>query len=146
MFRQATILALTTLSLSCFCGCSEPQAKRSTKTNWPYKFVRSKAEGDNKNVMRLFFYSGKFNQARLVEFCREQKRLSKAEAFLYVVIFDDAKNAGFPKYPFTAGFGDDEQRMRHVRAIYEHNRLNGFSELIIYDTNMWEGRPTTIKL
>jgi hypothetical protein len=146
MIRQMAIVLLAAWISSCFCGCDQPQPKKATKSNWPYKFLRSKAEGGNKNIMRLYCYDGKFNQASLVEFCREQKRASKAEAFLFIVIFDDVKNATFPDSPFTAQFGVEEHKLRHIRAFYEYNRVNGFSELRVFDTNMWEGKPTTIKL
>lgn len=62
------------------------------------------------------------------------------------MIFDSAENAKFPTSLFTAQFGADEDSLKHIRAIYEYNRVNGFSELNYYDSNMWSGHATRVKL
>jgi hypothetical protein len=129
-------------------GCTSPDSKPGTAKvqKSPYQFLRSKSEGPSgRDVMELFAFSGKFNQKALVEFCQRKKKDNKAKGFYYAVIFDNAANARFPSSPFTAQFGADEDSLKHIRAIYEFNRVNGFSELSYYDSNMWEGRATRVK-
>ena len=122
----------------------EPKAKPEVR-KWPYQFVATKTERDGlRDVMDLYSFSGKFDMMELEAFCRERKERSPAKAFYYVVIFDDPTNAVFPNNPFTATF-NEEREAKHVRAIYCYNRLNGFSELDVYELNSWESRPTTIK-
>ena len=36
--------------------------------------------------------------------------------------------------------------IKHIRAVYPFNKLNGFSELRVYDTNAWDGPPKLIKI
>jgi len=85
-------------------------------------------------------------ESDLLEFCQSCRLQSNADMFYYAVIFDDSSNAGFPSDPFTAEFGLEESKLRHIRAIYVYNRVNGFSELRYYDTNAWEGRATRIRI
>ena len=147
IFNRWGLLVVLAASLL---GCRVDTPKKSSGSNAtlksPYKFLRSKKERDNRDVMELFAFSGKFNQQALVEFCRSKKNNNKANGFYYAVIFDNAENAKFPTSPFTAQFGGDDESMKHIRAIYEYNRVNGFSELTYYDSNMWSGKATRVKL
>lgn len=112
---------------------------------WPYQFVGTKTEkSGNNDVMDLYAYSDKIDTQELVAFCRERKRQSTAKAFYYLVIFDKPGNAVFPNNPFTATFNEEEET-KHVRAIYCYNKLNGFSELDVYEENMWDSTPKTSK-
>lgn len=108
-------------------------------------FVATKTEGD-RDVMDLYAVSGHFDLDKLKNFCRNRKESSTAKVFYYLVVFDDKANARFPTTPFTAEFGIEEDALRHIRAIYVFNRLNGFSELRHYERNMWESTPRLEKL
>ena len=108
---------------------------------WPYQFVKSKTEQTaHKNAMDLYAFSGALDPADLKAFCRERKQLSPAKVFYYVVIFDNPGNAKFPSSPFTAEYGIEQDALKHIRAIYVYNKLNGFSELRYYDRNAWESK------
>jgi hypothetical protein len=107
---------------------------------WPYEFIGSKTDG--KNVMELYVYSEDFDAEKLKAFCQERKQQSPAKVFYYVVVFDKAASARFPSSPLTAEYGIDEDALRHIRAMYVFNRLNGFSELRRYARNAWESVAT----
>lgn len=109
------------------------------KKEWPYRFVASKREQTNfKNVMHLYAYDGPLDIEELKAFCRERKGKSPAEVFYFVVIFNSPENAKFPSTPFTARYDTDDETRGHIRAIYEYNRANGFSELYIREQNRTE--------
>lgn len=111
---------LVAFAVSVF-GCSVDTPKKSSGSKAslksPYQFLRSKMERNNRDVMELYAFSGKFNQQALIEFCRSKKNNNKAKGFYYAVIFDSAENAKFPTSPFTAQFGGDDESMKHIRAI-----------------------------
>ncbi len=96
--------------------------------------------------MDLYAYAGDLDLSNLIAFCQERKEESPAEAFYYIVIFDDSANAVFPTAPFTAEYGSDEEASKHIRAIYVYNKKNGFSELRHYERNMWESVANTEKV
>lgn len=112
----------------------------------PFKFLQTKAEQGGRDVMELYAYAGKFDPAALKAFCLDRKSKSTAKAFYYAVIFDSAANAKFPSSPFTAEYGIEENTLKHIRAIYVYNRVNGFSELRYHDANIWDHSPTREKL
>lgn len=114
---------------------------------WPYLFVETKTEqSGHRNVMDIYAFDGDIDPTDLKAFCQERKEKSPAKVFYYVVIFDKASNAKFPSTPFTAGYGDDEGAMKHIRAIYCYNKLNGFSEVRYHSQNIWEHIPTLEKI
>ena len=82
----------------------------------------------------------------LREFCIQKKRTATANAFTYLVLFDRQENAAFPNSPFTSLYGLEEDKIRHILAVFEYNRINGFSELRVYSPNMWEGTSETERL
>ena len=99
--------------------------------------------------MELYAYDGPMDVSVLKEFCKSRKQVWEVDAFFFLVIFDKAENARFPKdAPFTALYGvvEDEDALRHIRAIYTYNPLNGFSEVEYFSTNMWDGRRQTVKI
>ena len=100
----------------------------------------------HRNVMDHFAYSGPFDVLSLKAFCKHQKQQNKAKVFYYVVIFDDPANATFPQTPFTAEYGIEEKALKHIRAVYVYNRVNGFSELRYYESNAWESTPVIEKI
>ena len=114
---------------------------------FPYQFVTTKTETQgNRDVMDLYAFSDTFDVSNLKAFCKHQKQQSRAKVFYYVVIFDDPANATFPQSPFTAEYGIEEKSLRHIRAIYAYNRVNGFSEMRYYKTNAWDGTAVSERL
>ena len=108
----------------------------------PYKFVKTKTEAsEQRNVMDLYAFDGDLDPYTLKTFCLDQKEKSTANPFYYLVIFDKAENAKFPDTPFTAEYGIEEESLKHIRAIYCYNRLNGFSELRYHGDNIWDNVP-----
>ena len=107
----------------------------------PYKFLQTKSEQGGRDVMELYAFSGKFDPAALKAFCLDRKAKSTARAFYYAVVFDSAANAKFPTSPFTAEYGIQENTLKHIRAIYCYNRVNGFSEVRYHDANIWDHTP-----
>jgi hypothetical protein len=116
--------------------------KTEAAKTWSYEFVETKKDPktNGRDTMDLYSYSGPLVLSDLKAFCKERKQQSSAKAFYYVVIFDDKANATFPTTPFTSDFGgpNDEGALKHIRAVYTFNRVNGFSELRYYDENAWE--------
>ena len=126
-------------------GCSSESSPISQ--SFPYQFVANKTESNgHENSMELYACSGDIDIPNLREFCLERKRQSSAPAFNYLVVFDDRNNAAFPKSPFTAEYGLEEDVMKHIRAIYVYNRMNGFSEFRYYSENMWASKAMTESL
>ena len=41
---------------------------------------------------------------------------------------------------------EEEDAMRHIIATYEYNKMNGYSKIHYYESNMWEGRANTENL
>lgn len=96
--------------------------------------------------MQLYTITNDINIDTLKMFCIEKKDDFTKGVFHYIVFFDSKENAVFPSNPFTAFYGTDENAMKHIKAYYEFNRLNGYSELRIYEKNSFESPATTIKL
>ena len=140
--------SLLLLGISAILGCGSPQSEGETsEIDWPYEFVSTKSETKGfYNVSDLFAFSGKLDIENLKLFCRSRYQQTDAEGFYYVVIFDDVGNAGFPSNPLTAGYGLDEELARHIRAVCEFNKVNGFAELRYYDENQWESVAKVEKL
>ena len=128
-------------------GRKEPSPPPSAKKKWPYQFVESKTEQtEYRNVMDLYAFNGEFDLINLKAFCKERKDKSPSQVFYYVVIFDKAANAKFPSTPFTTEYSDEEGALKHIRAIYSYNKLNGFSELSYHPQNLWEHIPMREKI
>ena len=113
--------------------------EETTKVNYPYEFVNSKTEktGNNINKMDLYAIKDIVQIDTLKMFCQKQKRDWKNGAFYFVVFFDDKSNAVFPNNPLTA-LHNEEKALRHIKAVYTYNRINGYSKLNIYKRNAWE--------
>lgn len=136
-------------------GCSETRRedkKQEVKVredkNYPFELINSKFEtiGTNINKMDLYVPLGKLEVNKLKELSKDRKERWVEGAFYFLVVFDHQANAVFPNNPFTAQYGIDEEPQTHIRAIFEYNRVNGYSKLTYYTTNMWEGAPTTIDI
>ncbi|MEQ1824241.1 MAG: hypothetical protein ABL949_17175 [Fimbriimonadaceae bacterium] len=74
---------------------------------------------------------------KCIEFKRQRSGLDR---FQCAVLFDARENVGFPSVPFSAGYGLEESRMKHIKAFYMFNPLNGHSKLSVYKKNMWESK------
>jgi hypothetical protein len=127
---------------------SQPQPSQHTGADSsPFTFLQSKTEPDgDRNVMELYALSGKFDRLKFRELCKQKKSGATAEAFTYIVLFDKAANAAFPNSPFTAMFGLEEEKIKHIIAVFEYNKKNGFCEMTTYNPNMWEGKAKREKL
>jgi len=127
---------------------TESAKDNKVKLKFPYEFLDSKMETENnsKNKMDLYAYSGNLNLDTLSEFCKNQKAKFESGTFYYLVIFDKKVNAGFPKNPFSAAYGVDEEHLKHIRAYYTFNRLNNFSKLDYYEKNQWESSAKTVDI
>ncbi len=138
-------IALVCLLFPIGCGSGSTEGADGS-ASWPYKFVASKTESSgHRNVMDIFAFAGELDVENMKGFCRARHRKSIAQAFYYVVVFDDAINAGFPSVPFTA-WGADKALALHVRAVCEFNRLNGYSKLTYYENNSWESSGSSVDL
>lgn len=116
-----------------------PVTGAEPKPEGPFKFVATKTEpGKLQPVMELYAFAGPLNPAELKKLCAERKSKSPAKTILYVVVFDSAANAKFPKTPFTAEYGSEENTSKHIRALYMFNKLNGFSEVRYHEKNISE--------
>jgi len=138
--RKLSLLVLTLFTTS----CSTP----NKKTEYPFEFINSKTEtfGSKTNKMDLYVPINDLNFEMLKGICKEQKENWTDGAFYYLVIFDGKGNAMFPNNPFTASYGIDEEPQKHIKAIFEFNRINGYSKLTSYSKNMWEGSPRSTEI
>jgi hypothetical protein len=126
-----------------------PEKEQAAEKKWPYQFVDSKSElsGRQRDVVDLYAFDGDFDLADLKAFCRERKAKCPAEVFYLVVIFDKTSDAKFPNTPLRAEYGPyEDEKWKHIRAIYVFNKLNGFSELRYHPKNIWEHIPTREKV
>ncbi len=96
--------------------------------------------------MELYALTGKFDVEAFRQFCKAKKSKANSKALTYIVLFDEARNASFPNSPFTALYGIEEEKIKHIVAVFEYNRMNVFSELSVYEPNMWEGKAKKEKL
>jgi hypothetical protein len=104
----------------------------------PFVFIETGHQ--EANQMDLYTYTGEFNIEKLKEICLVKKNMLSSGTFYYLVVFDSKETAVFPKTPYTAEYGMEEEAMIHIKAIYAFNRKNGFSELSTYEKNMWESK------
>jgi len=96
--------------------------------------------------MELYTVENEINIDTLKMFCLEKKNDFTNGVFHYIIFFDQKENAVFPSNPFTALYGTDENTMKHIKAYYEYNRMNGYSQLNVFEKNSFESPATTIKL
>ena len=118
-------------------------------TNYPYEYVNSKTEskGYNYNIMYLYAYSGELNVDTLKMFIMDHMTDKMSDHdWSHMVIFDSKENAQFPTSPFTAMYGNEEEKEKHVRAYYTFNKNNGFSELTVYELNKTESVAQSYKV
>jgi hypothetical protein len=99
-----------------------------------FEYVGGKTEhaGTNENSMELYAIKGDFDFERFKVLCNGRKYNFRSGTFYYLVLFDSKENAAFPTDPFTAAYGTEEPKLRHIKALYTYNRKNGYSKLSIY--------------
>jgi hypothetical protein len=143
--------------LSLFLGCqtktAEKDGSRSSneQKNLSFQhfgFVDSKVEkrGSNVNTMELYCILDKYDLDELQKLCLDKKESFKNGTFYFLVIFDKKENAAFPSTPFTAAYGTDDELMKHIKALYTYNSVNGHSVLATYDKNMLQSIVKEINL
>jgi len=104
-----------------------------------FVFVKSRMDEEG-NILEVYAVEGSLNVENLKSLCQQKQHRTKAKSAYFLVLFDDPVNAAFPSTQFRDRFGTDDSARRHIRAIYEFNRANGYSELEYYDTNVVDGR------
>lgn len=111
-----------------------PEIKDLEK-RFPFKFLETKDQrvGNLLNTMDLFYFEGEIDINKLKQLCKEKKDNFKNNGFYFLVLFDKKENASFPSTPFTAEYGTEPEKFEHIRAMYVYNKVNGYSELSIYD-------------
>ena len=118
-------------------ACSGPQVI------YPYDYVNTKSE--DKAEMLLYTCGDKPSTDTLVMFCRSKKGHFKNGAFHFVVFFDQKSNVSFPNNPLTAGHNNEEQ-LKHIKAVYTYNHMNGYSKLDTYEVNAWESKSNELDI
>lgn len=123
---------------------AHPVAAKPVAALPDFKLVKTgKQEG---NLMELYSFDGEISVSALVDFCQKKKASQNSAGLYFAVVFDKEANAEFPKDPFTAAYGTEEKKLRHIRAIYSLNNRNGSSEVQFHKSNIWEHRASWIKI
>jgi hypothetical protein len=139
VFKQLAVLMFAvTLMLSCENGSHSATAPKDLSQS--FELVKSKSEkvGEHLNTMDLYVPKGELDLEALKALCHKRKSEFTNGFFSYVVIFDNKKNAVFPKTPFTGFYGLDEKVLVHIKAYYQYNPVNGYSKLMTYEKNNFE--------
>jgi hypothetical protein len=106
------------------------------------RYIATKKDSKNNgDIMHLYYLDGAIDVAKLEERCRLLKRVTDAEYFSCIVVFDDPSNAKFPSNPFSAGYGIDFEILKHIKAIYTFNKKNGYSDLELSGLGMQSRKP-----
>ncbi len=108
--------------------------------------ARTEQIGNFINLMELACDPVETNRDELEYLCRERSKSSLFTLWYYLIVFDSEENAVFPQTPFTALYSDEEEPQRHIKAIYEYNKLNGYSVLSLYEKNKWESVAEEIRI
>lgn len=113
-----------------------------------FEFIDTKTEqvGDNANTMELYSPIGQLDLDALKSLCADRKNNFTSGTFFFVVIFDSKVNSAFPSDPFTAEYGMEENKMKHIKALYTFNSKNGYSKLATYKDNMYESAAVVIPI
>lgn len=113
------------------------------KPKFPYEQLNSKTEENAE--MYLYSCGANPNVDTLIMFCKSKKEDFQNGAFHFIVFFDNKNNASFPNNPLISGHNDEEQ-LKHIKAVYTYNHMNGYSKLVIYQDNAWESKPNEIDI
>lgn len=146
MTKFELLLLLCLLSSITSCESKSPD---STSTGNAFTYVDTKKEqrkNDNSyNEMILFTVSESPSLEALKLFCKEKKGEFTDGVFHIVVFFDKKENATFPGNPVTGGYMEENQ-LKHIKATYTYNKINGYSKLDYYEKNNWESSANVIQI
>lgn len=121
---------------------------RVEDNKFPYKFVKSQDQqtGRWKDTMDLYYCSDPIDPAQLKKFCSYKKDGFSSDGTYYLVIFNDEKNVVFPKDPFGAEYGMQEDVLKNIKAFYFFRKPNGVSKLSYYEKNKLESKAQEEKI
>lgn len=108
------------------------KSKKIGRTDGASDYIHLYECGDNPDILNL------------IDFCKEDKKQKENQFFFVLAFFDSAENSGFPTDPISAGYGDDVNLLRHIKALYTYNQVNGYSKLAYYDDNAYESTPQEV--
>ncbi|MCT8335093.1 hypothetical protein NUH30_15545 [Leptospira sp. 85282-16] len=134
-------LTITLVTLLVILNCGG-----SNKTKYPFEYQMSQTELANENKLEIFTYDGQIDKFIIIQFCKEKKAEWKLAGFYSIVIFDKTQFAEKTTSPISAAYGNQENAMKHIRAVYTRTGFNDYSKLNIYDPNMWEGKNESIDI
>jgi hypothetical protein len=134
---------MTKLFLFIFSLAAILTACSDNKVEYPFDYLQTKTELDNE--MLLYSCGDNPNSDTLAMFCRDKKKEFSSGLFHYVVFFDEKNNATFPNNPLTALHNDEEQ-LKHIKAVYTFNQQNGYSKLATYKVNAFESISNEIDI
>ncbi len=114
---------------------------------YPFVYIDRKKEDEvaGYNEMLLYECGAQPNPDTLRMFCADKKKEFSDGIFHIIVFFDKKQNAVFPNNPVTA-FYIDEKPMKHIKAAYTYNRLNGYSKLECYSKNSYQSVAQEIEI
>lgn len=122
-------------------SCSQPTAK-----NFPFEYQMSQTELTEENKLDIYTYSEPFEKNLLIEFCKDRKSNWKSTGFYVIVIFDKKDFIEKTTSPISAAYGNQENAMKHIRAVYTTSGFNNYSKLVIYEPNQWDGKAESIDI
>jgi hypothetical protein len=110
-----------------------------------YSFIASENEDNGPTKSRVEYYvcNGEFDIASLAELCKKKKNLYKNSmdfAGYYMVVFSGKDNVAKSKYPISSMYGDELEKLKHIKAFYTFGGFRGvaFSQIKYYDNNAAE--------
>ena len=115
----------------------------SIESSSNYEFVKGANDRDG-NFMQLYSVDGSADLKEFRDLCVTfRKEHSSQEKLQFLVLFDEEKNAAFPKDLYSARYEDEIEKKTHIKAFYIFNPIDKFSELTTYLPNMAVGQSTT---
>lgn len=119
------------------------------ETTQEIRYLKSRREfrSDNQENVIHLYECGKYPDVlEIIDMCKRETTGKPEEYFFYLVFFDDKTNAGFSAHPATAYYGLEEGYLSHIKAIYEANRINGYSMLNFYESNAFNSPAQQIRI
>jgi len=91
------------------------------------------------NRVEYYICNGDFDLDKLIELCKKKKKLYKNSTTFsgyYLVVFNDANNVIQSKYPISAMYGGELDKLRNILAFYTlGGTRRNFSQLNYYEKN-----------
>lgn len=134
------MLLLTLVLIAYSCQNPEPEV------SYPYVEVNCKVISYETDANEHCVFAGpsEMNLDTLAMFCKSLKSKSKPDRWFYYYTFICEDSAGtappanFPPHELT-DFEEWEKYYPFIKATYTYNTINGYSKLMLYDSNMWTG-------